>query len=314
MSAAIHDDEIQSVEFVIDRNPSPVDLTYEDGSGFVGLNANVNTRRRCSFCKSPWHTIRNCLHSDINKLNRCALFMYLTTCRYLRIHPNTEQTHKKWLDNLTTSEYKILSKFNHLDTNTRTKRNEYQEKLHTYYLEYAVNELRNDRSTNAEPILVIYTTNLLQGIVTNEETVRFAINILNSIIKQSGRHLLDMDRFRYWLNNNLRLHGYYPLYQPRYFENYPIQRQLVIKQLPTMTHIPSLAKETHEECPICYSEMTNDSMVQLGCSHSFCGECIIGQIKSSKKSTADCAMCRSTIGECRSASAKLLQKISTELK
>jgi hypothetical protein len=240
--------------------------------------------------------------------------MYLTTCRYLRTHPNTEQTHKKWLDNLTTSEYKILSKFNHLDTNTRTKRNEYQEKLHTYYLEYAVNELRNDRSTNAEPILVIYTTNLLQGIVTNEETVRFAINTLNRIIKQCGRHLLDMDRFRYWLNNHLEGYLARQLYQPRYFENYPIQRQVVIKQLPTMTHIPSLAKEIHDECPICYAEMTNDSMVQLGCSHSFCGECIVGQIKSSKKSTSDCAMCRSTIGECRSASANLLQKISTELK
>jgi hypothetical protein len=60
--------------------------------------------------------------------------------------------------------------------------------------------------------------------------------------------------------------------------------------------------------------MTNDSMVQLGCSHSFCGECIVGQIKSSKKSTSDCAMCRSTISQCSSASANLLQKISTELK
>jgi len=54
--------------------------------------------------------------------------------------------------------------------------------------------------------------------------------------------------------------------------------------------------------------MTNESMVQLGCAHSFCGDCIIGQIKSSRKPTSECAMCRATISECRSTSKKLLQK------
>jgi hypothetical protein len=94
---------------------------------------------------------------------------------------------------------------------------------------------------------------------------------------------------------------------------YPPLQDQVTKILPKMTHNDSLVKEVYEECPICYTDMTSDSMVQLGCSHSFCGDCIVGQIKSSKKSTADCAMCRSTISECSSASANLLQKITSSI-
>jgi len=308
MSASAHNDEVQPVEYVIDRSPSPIDLTQDAvGNVFVTPITNVNTRRRCSFCECSGHTIRNCSHSDIDKLHRCAQFMYLTTCRYLRIHPNTEQTHKKWLDNLTTSEYKILAKLNRLDTNSRTKRNEYQEKLHTYYVEYAVNELRNDRSTNVTSILVMYSANLLQGIVRNEETVRFAINTLDRTIKECGRHLLDMSRFRYWLINDLEYFS--PVRQMRYFEN-PVQP--TAKILPTLNDNVELETEVHEECPICYSEMTKETVVQLGCSHSFCGDCIVRQIKSSRKPTTECGLCRSTIKECRSTSKNLLEQMSSK--
>ena len=319
MSTATHDDEVQPVEYVIDRNPSPIDLTQDAVDHVFAIpRTSINTERRCSFCECPGHTVRNCSHSDIDKLSRCAQFMYLTTCRYLRTRPLSEITHKMWLDNLSTSEYKILAKLNRLETNSRTKRNEYQEKLHTYYTEYALNELRNDRSTNAEHILAIYAVNILAGIVTTEEVMRYAMRKLDSIIKQSGRNLLDMNRIRQWVNANIIGYQYqfsvtqlqFQVRQMRYFEN---PDQPTAKILPKMTHNDLLAKEVHEECPICYTEMTNDSMVQLGCSHSFCGDCIVGQIKSSKKATCDCAMCRSTISECSSASANLLQKITSSI-
>lgn len=309
--------ETEIIDFVIDRNPSPISI-IDTSIGDIFISppiANINTSRRCSFCECPGHTIRNCSHSDINKLHRAAQFIYLTTCRYLKIRPNTENTHKEWLNKLTTSEYKILAKLIRLDTNSRTKRNEYQTKLHTYYVEYAVNELRNDNSTNAMSIYSMFSANLFQGIdITTEETARYAIYTLESIIKASGRQLLDMSRLRQWLCNRLQIYIGNQVLQPRYFENYLTHRQLVIKQLPTLTHIPSLVNQLHDECPICYTLMTNDTTVQLGCSHSFCGDCIIRQIKSSKNSTSDCAMCRSTINSCSSACEKILQKISNELK
>jgi hypothetical protein len=255
----------------------------------------------CSFCECPGHNVRTCRHPDREKLHECAQFMYLTTCHYLKRYPNTERTHKMWLDNLSTSEYKILAKLNRLDTDSKTTREQYQEILHAHYIEYAEDELRNVTSTNATTILNLYIDILLRGLVTDIDAMIYAVTKLTMIIKNSGRHLMDMPRFRYWLGNHMD--SYYGFPQLR--ENR--------KQKLTMTHDPSLPTEVHDECPICYTEMTNESMVKLGCAHSFCGECIIGQIKSSRKPTSECGLCRATISECRSSSKKLLKKLSSSI-
>jgi len=302
---------------VTDRNQTQenlIDLVNENlpDNVFVVPTSRVNICRRCSFCQCPGHNIRNCNHSDINKLDESAQYMYLTTCRYLHTNPNGEKTHKKWLDNLSTSEYKILARFYRLDTNSRTKRHEFQEKIHTYCIERAEADVRNERPTNPRHILAIYSTDLLYRVVTDTGTLRFVVKKLRSIINHSGRNLLDMNRFRYWLNNHIELY-----YQMMHRLQVPITRH----HLPTFTtkkpikinYNASLMKESHDECPICYTDMTNDTMVQLGCNHSFCGDCVIGQIKSTNKVTVDCAMCRSTIKECSSASNQLLQKITSTL-
>ena len=255
----------------------------------------------CSFCECQGHNIRTCRHPDREKLNECAEFMYLTTCHYLKSHPHTERTHKMWLDHLSTSEYKILAKLNRLDTDSKTTREEYQEKLHAHYIEYAEDELRNVTSTNATTILLLYIDILLRGLVTDIESMTYAVTKLAMIIKNSGRHLMDMPRFRYWLNNHME--DYY-----RYGK--PVENR---RQMPTIIHNPSLATCDHDECPICYTEMTNESMVQLGCAHSFCGDCIIGQIKSSRKPTSECGLCRATISECRTSSINLLTKLSSSI-
>lgn len=311
------------------------DLTSEEQTNRVHIPNNshiFNPVRGCSFCKCAGHNIQTCNHADIEKLDKCARFMYITTVSYLRNEPSTEKTHEMWLNKLTISEYKILSRLNRLDTNSRTTRKRYQEKLHAYYVQYAENEMQKDAPTNiitffsnsllgSRRILYIYSSNLLRRIPTNHFLdMEYALRDLDIIIKNSGRHLLDMPRFRYLLNNNMRVHYLtrHVVY-PRYFENvYEVnehqESQVIIKMMPTMNHNPSLAKESHDDCPICYTEMTNESMVQLGCAHSFCGDCIIGQINSSRKPISECGMCRATISECSSASNELLQKISKDLK
>jgi hypothetical protein len=284
-----------------------IDLTNDAATNRVSVPdfSRILTTERlvpaCSFCECPGHNVRTCRHPDREKLHECAEFIYLTTCHYLQSHPNTERTHKMWLDNLSMSEYKILAKLNRLDTDSKTTREQYQEKLDAHYIEYAEDELRNVTSTNATTILNLYIDILLRGLVTDIDAMIYAVTKLTIIIKNSGRHLMDMPRFRYWLGNHMD--SYYGFRQFR--ENR--------KQKPTMTHDPSLPTEVHDECPICYTEMTNESMVQLGCAHSFCGNCIIGQIKSSRKPTSECGLCRATISECRSSSKKLLQKISSSI-
>ena len=275
-------------------------------------NVHVTIGRKCSFCQCPGHNIRNCSHPDIDKLDQSAQYMYLTTCRYLQCNPNGEKTHQKWLDHLSMSEYKILAKLYRLDTNSRTRRHEFQRKIHTYCIQRAENELLNERPTNPRHILVIYSAELLHRIVTSEDVVRYLMNKLREIINNSGRNLLDMNRFRYWLNNHME--SYYrimnAMQQPMARYHWPaVPSKNPIK----MNYNVSLAKESHDECPICYTEMTNDSMVQIGCNHSFCGDCIIGQIKSTHKPSVECAMCRTAINECSSASNELLQKISSTL-
>ena len=305
--------QIQPVEITLDRIvsiESVIDLVNAEENRSLFVPFSFERRPlSCSFCKCTGHNIRSCSHPDTERLHRSAMFMYLTTSRYLKTHPNTEKTHELWLDHLSTSEYRILAKLIRLDTNSRTTRSEYQEKLHTYYIQYAENELRNDTSTNARTILEMYLhpnnnllSNLLSGIVTNENAMRFAIDKLNMIIKNSGRYLIDMNRIRFWLNNHINSYLGVP-YQPR----------VVHKKMPTITHNPSLVKESHDECPICYTEMTNETLVQLGCCHSFCGHCIISQIKSSNKITSICAMCRCNISECSSASEKILEQIRTSI-
>lgn len=284
-----------------------IDLTNDAASNRVSVpdfSRIFSTERRepaCSFCECPGHNVRTCRHPDREKLHECAQFIYLTTCHYLKRYPNTERTHKMWLDNLSTSEYKILAKLNRLETDSKTTREQYQEKLDAHYIEYAEDELRNVTSTNATTILLLYIEILLRGLVTDIDAMIYAVTKLTMLIKNSGRYLMDMPRLRYWLGNHMD--SYYGFGQLR--ENR--------KQKPTMTHDPSLPTGVHDECPICYTEMTNESMVQLGCAHSFCGECIIGQIKSSRKPTSECGLCRATIRECRSTSKKLLKKLSSSI-
>jgi hypothetical protein len=266
--------------------------------------------------------------------------MFLTTIRYLRIHPSLEKPHKKWLQNLSTSELKILSRLNHLDSNPRP-RDIYIEKIDRFYTNYAENQLRNDRSTTPRSIYSIYIPTLRQ--VASTDFLRdYGEHALRQVIDNSGRNLLDINKIKqmftdYCVSYTLRRPDFITelarihedaihdaTRDARYHDAmhdtalhllslYHQQLGPVTKILPKMTHNPSLAKELHEECPICYTEMTNDSMVQLGCSHSFCGDCVVGQIKSSKKSTSDCAMCRSTISQCSSASNNILQKISASI-
>jgi hypothetical protein len=340
---------VEPVEFVIDRNPSPVgivDLTHEDEHVFVIPNSNVNMNRRCSFCECSGHDIRNCNHGDIQKLNRSAQFMFLTTIRYLRIHPSIEQPHKKWLHNLSMSELKILVRLNQLNIRPRASCLEFTRVLEEFYTNYSENQLRNDRSRTPRSIYSIYIPTLRQ--VANTDFLRdYGELALREVIDNSGRHLLDINKIKQMFIDNcvshtlrrpdfiaelarIRQHARYDARRDAVREEsaiinlnlmghfmehrLPLYQQLgpVTKILPTLNENVQLETEVHEECPICYSEMTKENAVQLGCKHSFCGDCIVRQIKSSRKPTTECGLCRSTIKECSSTSKNLLEQMSSK--
>jgi hypothetical protein len=67
------------------------------------------------------------------------------------------------------------------------------------------------------------------------------------------------------------------------------------------------------ECAICLnSEISKSNVVTLNCEHQFCGDCIIGTLKSHKKTSElepRCALCRANISEIKTNSADVLARI-----
>ena len=67
------------------------------------------------------------------------------------------------------------------------------------------------------------------------------------------------------------------------------------------------------ECAICLnSEISSTNIVTLNCEHQFCGDCIIGTLKTYKKTSElkpRCALCRSDVSAIRTNSADVLARI-----
>lgn len=82
-------------------------------------------------------------------------------------------------------------------------------------------------------------------------------------------------------------------------------------------NIALMASEVGEaevcECAICLnSEINNSDIVRLNCQHQFCGDCIIGTLKSHKKSSGfepRCALCRTDIAEIKTNNTDVQAKI-----
>lgn len=67
------------------------------------------------------------------------------------------------------------------------------------------------------------------------------------------------------------------------------------------------------ECAICLnSEISNTNIVTLNCEHQFCGDCIIGTLKTHKKTSElepRCALCRSDVSKITTNNADILTRI-----
>ena len=86
--------------------------------------------------------------------------------------------------------------------------------------------------------------------------------------------------------------------------NLPAQPQPSLAQF-YIPHVPkfgaikmgnSLAKEAEDyTCGICFDDFTQKTIATLGCEHTMCAECIVGEIKARTKSCIKCPYCREEI-------------------
>ena len=143
---------------------------------------------------------------------------------------------------------------------------------------------------------------------------RYGSIVLNNVIENSGRHLLNFDRIRNMLLNQIAHYVDNPADSDRYFENvifnpspyylFPSIHELIIVDdlLRTPAKIvitePNLEKEL-QECPICFTELNHHTnCVTTNCKHHCCYDCMIQLVNNTKENKSlVCFMCREVLDE-----------------
>lgn len=329
--------EIQVVEIEINRSPSMVDLFMRDETAHMNV-----TQRSCGFCGEHGHIAGNCQHGHIDLLHRCAMFIYLVNIRYLKninynmdyhkINPNDpenndEMIHTRWLMNLTIPEKKILCRVNGTDlTDVEDMMFPSQDLfrlLHEFYFDYAMEQLQNNQLSNPRLIQDIYYTHLEQ-LTTVDFRERYGSLVLNTVIENSGRYLLNFDRIRTMLLNQIAHYVDNPPDSDRYFENIVFNPSFYPFSLNDFTSdnqslrtpakivvVESNQEKKLQECPICFTELNQDTnCVTTNCKHHCCYDCMIGIINNTKENNPlVCFMCRTVLDELSVSSPEIKEAI-----
>ena len=317
--------ETEVVEFEMNRSPSMVDLFMRDETAHMNV-----TQRSCGFCGEEGHIAGNCQHGHIDLLQRCAMFIYLVNIRYLKsvnynmdyhkINPNDlanhdEMIHNRWLNHLTIPEKKILCRVNGIDL-TEVEDMMFPSQnlfrlLHEFYVDYAMEQLQNNQLSNPRLIQDIYYTHLEQ-MTSASFRERYGNVVLNTVIENSGRHLLNFDRIRIMLSNQIAYYVDEHVDSDRYFEYivfnpsfYPFSLNEIMGENHS-PHTPakivvveSNDEKESQECPICFTELNQDTnCVTTNCKHHCCCDCMIGIVNNTKKNKSlTCFMCRTVLDE-----------------
>jgi len=315
------------LEFEINRSPSMVDLFMRDEISQMNI-----TQRPCGFCGEEGHITVNCQHGHIDLLHRCAMFIYLVNIRYLKsinynmdyhkINPNDpenhdEMIHCRWLNHLTIPEKKILCRVNGIDLteieDMMFPSQDLFRLLHEFYVDYAMEQLQNNQLSHPRLIQDIYYTHVEQ-MTSASFRERYGNVVLNNVIENSGRHLLNFERIRIMISNQIAYYvdEHIDTDSDRYFENIVFNPQLYPFSLNDFTSdnhsvrtpakiivIESNYEKESQECPICFVELKQDTnCVTTNCKHQCCYDCMIQIVNNTKKNKSfTCFMCRTLLDE-----------------
>ena len=321
--------ETEVVEIEINRSPSMVDLFMRDETAYMNV-----TQRPCGFCGEEGHLTANCQHGHIDLLHRCAMFIYLVNIRYLKsinynmdyhkLNPNDPQNndetiHTRWLMNLTIPEKKLLCRVNGIELteieNMMFPGDDLFKLLHEFYFDYAMAQLVNNQLSNPRLIQDIYYGHL-QQLTSATFRERYGNVVLNTVIENSGRFLLNFDRIRIMLSNQIAYYvdEHVDTDSDRYYENvafnpspryqFPLYTFLNSPAYSVRTPAKIVVVESNDEkepqdCPICFTELNQDTnCVTTNCKHHCCGDCMIGIVNNTKKNNdLVCFMCRTVLDE-----------------
>jgi len=220
---------------------------------------NIARNRCCSFCRQPGHTINTC--------NDEALLIFEMSCinskNSLENTVSPVDSFKRWL----------VGKF--FENSVLVK-------------SFAVRKCGCSLRSNIQQCLDTIT-HYIFNIHIEEEN--------NNFIPFSNENATTDDAIM-GLAGMLMLAGY----SNEYILDAIMKREHLVSTCNFTVTIEDLEEAEHQqqnasdcECSICFESYKKDKFVKLNCNHTFCGDCVIETIKTTKLANARCALCRTDI-------------------
>jgi len=245
----------------------------------------VNTQtstKRCSYCREEGHNITKCCSPQIAKLDKrgdeiglfdviVLMFCNSEIVNYAIVYKEKYNFTKKWLNNLTIQETKVLT-FKHKFHETHKNESIENQKKRLFYYYF------DDRISNYS--YTDYAALLFD--IRNISKDKF------STYSKMYVDLIEEPELKRELKSELERISEY-LYPSKKFN---------IKITKTRK------TTTKTECPICYETMK--TIIKTNCNHEFCDSCIKTYLDSCEKHPS-CPLCRESVMELKTTNKKIEQ-------
>ena len=217
--------------------------------------------RRCSYCGNQGHTITTCNHRDIQKFRQICFANKIV----FSYKENSRQTFLEWIFRKSVEEPRKVIGFG------------------SRYCRVPCNNDFIDRANK----ITSYVYN-----VSTEETLQIA-NPTNDFIIEHA--LLDIPNFsNFEFDERLEYTQRAILYLRSTEQQQHKEKEHQRKNIVASIHnLEPIQEEELMECAICYEEIPRQKCIELNCSHSFCGECVIQTLKTAgHNNDIRCSLCR----------------------
>ena len=231
-----------------------------EGDGERGKSEGCS-RRSCSHCSQPGHTINKCKDQSIDILHQSALEATIFCKHVSSFDHERMQFMVMWLmTNHTTKELRILGYKNKCISKVESGMHFFLIEMSTIYLEIRV-------PYKLPPIEML-------DAISDETIQKLAINFVKEVV------------------------GYKSIMGCILYILRPLQKQFNIETMMLCTETAKELKKS-KECPICLSqEIKCISTITTNCQHTYCSPCLQGYFKSLNRQPFDepkCALCRTQI-------------------
>lgn len=241
--------------------------------------------RRCSFCRTPGHTITYC--------NSEELLNFESICVETARNINVPDEFKKWLSD------------NYMNNQTLLKTFVIRKMGYTSrsYVPNCIDLITDYIYRTYRPEMFHYTrtnTNLhTEDTNTDENAFR---NVINFLMLLRNRRNIYREQFTEEQQVQNMRGMEQTLVREAFISLFYNNHTLGLSNGPRKFNINSvidISDDVHENettrCNICWDEKENVNFVTFGCNHDFCKDCVITSLRGEQRELPSCALCRSHV-------------------